>query len=32
MPGRVGGAKGSVGLSEKKICRCYTKGYITEMI
>ena len=27
-----GGGKGKVGLSERKICRCYTKGYITEMI
>ena len=28
----VGGGKGKVGLSERKICRCYTKGYITDMI
>ena len=28
----VGGGKGKVGLSERKICRCYTKDYITEMI
>ena len=28
----MGGGKGKVGLSERKICRCYTKGYITEMM
>ena len=28
----MGGGKGKSGLSGRKICRCYTKGYITEMI
>jgi len=28
----VGWGKGKVGLSERKICRCHTKGYIPEMI
>ena len=30
--GVFGGGRGKVGLSEKKICRCYTEGYITEII
>ena len=27
-----GGGKGKTGFSERKNCRCYSKGYITEMI
>ena len=27
-----GGGRGKVGFSKRNICRCYSKGYITEMI